>query len=108
MNIFCKRLKEALNKKNMSSIELSNKLNINRGIISSYITGKYKPKQDRLTQIARILDVKESWLMGYDEIVQNPKTFFDEIEEIIKGSSISSEEKKKLVNEIKEVYNKYK
>ena len=94
MNIFGKRLKEALKNKNMTAIELANKLDINRGIISNYINGKYKPKQDRITQIARILNVKESWLMGFDDIVQDPKSFFDEVEDSIKDSTLSFEDKK--------------
>ena len=108
MNIFGKRLKEALKNKNMTAIELANKLDINRGIISNYINGKYKPKQDRITQIARILNVKESWLMGFDDIVQDPKSFFDEVEDSIKDSTLSFEDKKKIINDIKNIYDKYK
>lgn len=108
MNIFGKRLKEALNNKHMTPIELANKLDINRGIISNYINGKYKPKQDRITQIARILDVKEAWLIGFDDMFQTPKDFFDEVETMLRSSYLSDDDKEMIVKDIRNVYEKYK
>lgn len=66
MEDFSKRLKEALNKKKMKPAELASRLQLNKGIISNYLSGKYKPRQDRLDLIATILGVDVVWLMGYD------------------------------------------
>lgn len=66
MEDFSKRLKEALNKKKMKPTELASRLKLNKGIISNYLSGKYKPRQDRLDLIAAILGVDVVWLMGYD------------------------------------------
>lgn len=64
MEDFSKRLKEALNKKKMKPTELASRMKLNKGIISNYLSGKYKPRQDRLDLIATILGVDVVWLMG--------------------------------------------
>ena len=56
---FSVRLKIAMENMNFSAIELSRKTNINRSIISQWLKGQYKAKQD-------VLNVSEVWLMGYD------------------------------------------
>ena len=101
MDIFCKRLQKALKDNNMTSIELANILNINRGIISNYINGKYKPKMDRLTQIAKILKVKEAWLMGYDEEELNPEGLCNEIEKLVNKSTLNEVDKKKIIEDVR-------
>lgn len=63
---FENRLRKALNYRGMKPIDLANKLDLNKGIISQYLKGKYYPKQKRLSEIASILDVSETYLLGYD------------------------------------------
>ena len=63
---FAKRLTEALSLRNMSAAEFSRRMGISEAVISQYRSGKYEPKQDRLDEFARALDVSEGWLMGYD------------------------------------------
>lgn len=60
------RLRDALNIRNMKAIELSEKTNVPKGAISYYLSGKSKPKADRLNQISVALNVSEAWLLGYD------------------------------------------
>lgn len=60
------RLKEALSVRGMKAIDLSEKLDISRGTISYYMSGKSSPKADRLNQICSILSVSEAWMLGYD------------------------------------------
>lgn len=60
------RLKEALNLRGMKPIDLSEKLDISRGTISYYLSGKNVPKADRLNLICSELNVSEAWLLGYD------------------------------------------
>ncbi len=66
IDTFANRLQKALDKKNMKPIELANKTGLDKSLISNYLSGKYKAKQDKLTIIAKALDVNEVWLMGYD------------------------------------------
>ena len=50
----------------MKQAELADKTGIDKGQISSYLSGKYKPKQENLSLLAAALDVSEYWLMGFD------------------------------------------
>lgn len=60
------RIKEAMELKGIKQAELVEKTGIDKGQISSYLSGKYKPKQVNLELIARALFVDEAWLMGFD------------------------------------------
>lgn len=60
------RIKEAMELKGIKQAELVEKTGIDKGQISSYLSGKYKPKQRNLELIARVLFVDEAWLMGFD------------------------------------------
>ena len=66
IDTFANRLQKALDKNNMKPIELANKTGLDKSLISNYLSGKYKAKQDKLTVIAKVLNVNEVWLMGYD------------------------------------------
>lgn len=63
---FSERLRQALKDKNISQAELANRANISRSSITDYLKGRYEAKQDKIYEIAKILDVDESWLMGFD------------------------------------------
>lgn len=75
---FANRLKKALDYNNMKPIDLARKTNINKSLISSYLSGVCKAKQDKLDIIARTLGVSEAWLMGYD--VDMDREWFEEKE----------------------------
>ena len=60
------RIKQGLQIRNMKQVELADKTGIDKGQISSYLSGKYKPKQENLSLLAAALDVSEYWLMGLD------------------------------------------
>lgn len=75
---FANRLKKALDYNNMRPIDLANKTNISKAQICNYLKGTYKAKQDKLYVIAKILNVNEAWLMGYD--VDMDREWFEEKE----------------------------
>ena len=60
------RIKQALQLRNMKQAELAEKTGIDKGQISSYISGRYKPKQENMSLMAVALNVSEYWLMGLD------------------------------------------
>ena len=66
VDTFANRLQKAMNLKNMKQVDLVKKTNIDKSLISNYLKGKYKTKQDNLYLLAKILNVSEAWLMGYD------------------------------------------
>lgn len=65
-NISGQRIAQALEKRGMRAIELADRTGISRGAISSYISGRYKAKQDNLYKMGKALGVSPAWLMGYD------------------------------------------
>lgn len=66
IDTFSNRLQKAMNLKNMKQVDLVEKTNIDKSLISNYLKGKYKAKQDNLYLLAKVLNVSEAWLMGYD------------------------------------------
>ena len=66
------RLRQALSDNNMKPIELSEKTDIPKSMVSYYLSGRSLPKADRIYKISKVLGVSEAWLMGYD--VQKSRT----------------------------------
>lgn len=62
----CNRLREALNDNNMKPIELAERADVPKSMVSYYLSGKSVPKADRIYKMAQVLGVSESWLLGYD------------------------------------------
>lgn len=61
-----KRIKMALIIRNMKQTELCKLANVPKSSLSLYLSGAYEPKQDRIYSMAKVLNVSEAWLMGYD------------------------------------------
>lgn len=60
------RLREALDSLQMKPIELAEKADVPKSMISYYLSGKSVPKADRVYKMAHVLGVNEAWLLGYD------------------------------------------
>lgn len=64
MNTIAERIKFAMDVRNMKQVELVRRTGISKGAFSSYLSGLYNPKIDRLKLIADALDVDVRWLTG--------------------------------------------
>lgn len=60
------RIKEGMEIRNMKQADLVERTGISKGALSSYISGRYSPKQNNIYLIAKALNVSEGWLMGFD------------------------------------------
>lgn len=69
------RLKEAMRNKNLKQVDVVAKAKllesemgtkISKTDLSQYVNGKVTPGQKKLYVLAKILDVSEAWLLGYD------------------------------------------
>ena len=60
------RLKQCLEIRGITQSQLAIRANIDKGQLSSYISGKYKPRQNNIDALAKALNVSEAWLMGFD------------------------------------------
>ena len=63
---FQNRLNEAMNIRKMKAVELVERTGFTKSKISQYVNGVYQPKPEALFTLAKVLDVDEGWLMGYD------------------------------------------
>ena len=60
------RIRTAMNKANKKQIDIVRETGIDKGALSSYLKGKYEPKQDVIHKLAKALNVSEMWLWGYN------------------------------------------
>ena len=64
------RISEAMKLRDIRQADFVKKTGISKGALSSYISGRYVPKQNNVYLIAKALDVSEAWLMGGDVPMQ--------------------------------------
>lgn len=72
--LVARRLKEALEEKNMSAQELSNLSGIGKSSISHYVNGTHCPNNFTAIKLANILKVKPEWLMGIEGVQKELQT----------------------------------
>ena len=60
------RLREAMDTAHMKQADLSRATGLSKGGISNYVIGRYEPKSDIISKLAKALNCSEMWLMGYD------------------------------------------
>ena len=81
MESISERIKTALELREMKQADLIKLTGINKGALSSYISGKYEPKQNNIFLMAKALNVSEAWLMGYDVPMERKPITFEVIPE---------------------------
>lgn len=64
MNTIAERIKFAMKAKNKKQVDIVKATGISKGAFSSYLSGQYNPKADKLELIADSLDVDLRWLYG--------------------------------------------
>ena len=69
-----KRIEIALSIRNMKQCDLCKLAGVPKSSLSLYLRGAYEPKQDRIYSMARVLNVDEVWLMGYDVPMEKERT----------------------------------
>ena len=60
------RLRKALDASGKKQADLVRETGLDRGSISSYLSGKYEPKQKAIYKLAAALNTSEAWLLGYE------------------------------------------
>lgn len=92
VDTFSNRLQKALSLRNMKPSELAEKAKIDKSLISNYLSGNYKARQDRLLIIAKTLDVNPVWLMGYDVSINEDSSVKNSDVEIVKNIISNSDD----------------
>lgn len=93
---FKTRLKKAMELQTLKPVELAEKCGISKSTVSHYMSGYTEPKSNRLYIMAKVLNVNEAWLMGYDvsmerndyedQTLMNRDAILRDIENILKMS----------------------
>lgn len=66
MATIAERLRKGMELRNLKQVDVIEKTGINKGALSSYLSGKYEPKQNNIHLLAKALNVNEAWLMGHE------------------------------------------
>lgn len=69
---FKDRLRQAIDKRNLSSSDLARLSGVDRSSISRYLKGEKMPKVDKLKRLAAVLYVNPDWLLG-DNVPEAPQ-----------------------------------
>lgn len=68
------RIAKALSIRGMKQSDLCKFANVPKSSLSLYLSGAYEPKQNRIYDMAKVLNVSEAWLLGYDVPMEKEKT----------------------------------
>ena len=82
------RISEALKCRNMKQADLCKLAKVPKSSLSLYLSGAYEPKQDRIYDMARVLNVSEAWLMGYDVPMERQKAMPPEEPQLNEGEQL--------------------
>lgn len=90
------RLIEAMAAAQMKQADLARATGLSKGGISNYVIGRYEPKSDIVSKLAKALNCSEMWLMGYDVPKERKKE--------IPGETIQlTEDEKMLLNLFRQI-----
>lgn len=98
-----RRISKALELRGMKQTELCKLAKIPKSSLSIYISGDYEPKQDRLYDMAKVLDVDPVWLMGYDVPMEREKKTPDK-SKLSEGEALWLKLYHQLTSETREVF----
>lgn len=79
------RLREALDHKGMKPADLADITGIPKSMVSYYLSGKSVPRADRIYEIAKVLDVSEAWIMGFDVPMEKEKQVSPDERQLTEG-----------------------
>lgn len=113
MEDFKNRLRQAMDEKGYRQVDVVDRyeayckknnienLKLTRSHLSMYLSGKFEPSSPRIAILAKILDVSEAWLIGYDvpkgtpSLDKNSQSF----DVIVDGQLIEVENQFKQLND---------
>lgn len=78
MESISSRIQQAMDIRGLKQTDLVERTKISKGSLSSYVSGRYAPKQTNIYLLAKALNVNVEWLMGADV----PMTYFKEVHSV--------------------------
>lgn len=68
------RIAEALSIRGWKQVDLVERTGIAKASINGWVKQNWQPRQKSLMKMAKVLDVSEMWLAGYDVPMKRPET----------------------------------
>lgn len=66
------RIGEALSIRGWKQVDLVERTGLSKSAVNNWIKQRWQPKQKALMTMAKVLDVSEMWLAGYDVAMERP------------------------------------
>ena len=99
-----RRLEQAMKAKGFTQAKLCKLANVPKSSLSLYLSGAYEPKQDRIFDIAKVLNVSEAWLMGYDVPMEKEQTNAPDNMELTEGEKLLLELFRQIPEDAQKMY----
>jgi transcriptional regulator with XRE-family HTH domain len=104
LEVFRKRLDDALWARRMKQIDLARKAGINYKSVNSYYTGHTIPSLEAVVKLAKALDVSVDFLLGradeMNQIAPESPEFAEEVRFIRRACAVASPKEKKLLLQV--------
>ena len=97
------RLKEIMRIRQLKQADLARATGLAKGGISNYITGRYEPKSDVISKLAKALNCSEMWLWGYDVPMERQKNIPSKENDLSEGEKLWLELYHRVSKETREV-----
>lgn len=94
MKDFKERVKELMERDNISQRELASLSGISESSISRYLSGDLKPRMDILTNIAKVFGVSSSYLVGEEDETNNSNVYEETLCVVTRNKSKLNDQQK--------------
>ncbi|RJX18222.1 MAG: XRE family transcriptional regulator [Ammonifex sp.] len=106
LEVFRKRLDDALWARKVRQIDLAREAKINYKSLNSYVRGHMSPSLEVVIKIAKVLDVSVDFLLGradeMNQIAPEPPEFAEDVKLIRRAWTAASPREKKLLQHLAE------
>ena len=99
-----KRIERAMMIRGLKQSDLCRLANVPKSSLSLYLSGAYEPKQDRIYDMAKVLNVDEAWLMGYDVPMEKEKPSSPKVQELTDGETMLLELFRQIPEDAQKMY----
>lgn len=98
MSEFTIKVKELMERDNISQKDLARLSNISESSISRYLSGSFEPRMDILVNIAKVFNVSVSYLMGEDVTLVNKDAYEETLCVVTRNKSkLDDQQKAELI-----------
>ncbi len=104
-NVIGNRLNQAMGLRGMTRTDIVNKTGITKGALSSYLSGRYEPKQTNIYKLAKVLNVSPAWLMGFNVDMEKEMDYYEK--ELLKTAEKFIATREDFFKELKKMIKDY-